>query len=125
MLAAYAENINFDGGKDRKETDMKKRYDSLLHGVCYANYEAKSRRLLADFVVLLIAAIFALAGCGNGGGSDDPELAEWNGTWNSYYDYFDEPELVAILEAQYDSSCWIQPASATPPDLTKASAGVL
>ncbi|MDR0628955.1 MAG: ZinT/AdcA family metal-binding protein [Treponema sp.] len=83
---------------------MKKRHDSLLHGVCVANSEAKSRRLLAGFVVLLITAIFTVAGCDNGGGSDDPELAEWNGTWNSYYDYFDEPELVAILEDQYDAS---------------------
>jgi hypothetical protein len=47
---------------------MKKRHDPLLHGVCVANSEAKSRGLLAGFAVLLITAIFTLAGCDNGGG---------------------------------------------------------
>jgi hypothetical protein len=52
---------------------MKKRHDSLLHGVCVANSEAKSRRLLAGFAVLLITAIFTLAGCEQptDGGDDD------------------------------------------------------
>ena len=57
---------------------MKKRHDSLLHGVCVANSEAKSRMLLAGFAVLLITAIFTLAGCDHGGGDDgnDPWLGE-------------------------------------------------
>jgi Zn/Cd-binding protein ZinT len=51
------------------------------------------------FVFVLLAA-----GCDNGNGGDlEPELAEWNGTWNSYLEYFDEPQLAAILEAQYDA----------------------
>ena len=49
---------------------MKKRHDSLVHGVCVANSEAKSRRLLAGFAALMIAAIFTLAGCDWGGGDD-------------------------------------------------------
>jgi Zn/Cd-binding protein ZinT len=63
----------------------------------------KRHGVLFGFAVLLMTAIFTAA-CDTGGGGDDPELAKWNGTWNSYYDYFDEPELVAILEAQYNSS---------------------
>jgi Zn/Cd-binding protein ZinT len=72
----------------KQEKTMKKK-----HGVYFG------------FAVLLITAIFTLAGCGNGNdGGDDPELAKWNGTWNRVYDYLDDPELVAILQAQYDSN---------------------
>jgi Zn/Cd-binding protein ZinT len=50
------------------------------------------------FIFVLLAA-----GCDNGNGGDpEPELAEWNGTWNSYLEYFDEPQLLTILEAQYE-----------------------
>jgi Zn/Cd-binding protein ZinT len=74
---------------------MKKRHDSLLHGVCVANSEAKSRRLLAGFAVLLITAMFTWAGCDSNGSNEntDPELAKWNGTWNSFANYVDEPWL--------------------------------
>ena len=57
---------------------MRKRHGSLLHGVCYANSEAKSRRLLAGFAVLLITTIFTLAGCDNGTNGDTDLFA---GTW--------------------------------------------
>jgi hypothetical protein len=53
-LATYVENINnLDGGKDRKETTMKKR-----------------QGLIIGFAVLMIAAIFTLVGCDNGTGGD-------------------------------------------------------
>jgi hypothetical protein len=51
------EHKNFDGGKDRKETTMKKR-----HGLFFG------------FAVLMITAIFALAGCDINGSADDPVL---------------------------------------------------
>ena len=80
---------------------MKKKHDSLLHGVCVANSEAKSRRLLAGFAVLLITAIFTVAGCATvrGGGSDSggsPELAAWAGTWKALDQYFDTPAFTQV-----------------------------
>jgi hypothetical protein len=48
-----------------------KRKQFLNYGVCGANSQAKRRGLLAGFAVLLIAAMFAIAGCGSaddGGG---------------------------------------------------------
>jgi Zn/Cd-binding protein ZinT len=65
----------------------------------------KRHGVFFGFAVLLITAIFTLAGCdtGGGGGNDDPELTKWAGTWNPVHHYFDEPELAAILEAQYNA----------------------
>jgi Zn/Cd-binding protein ZinT len=81
------EHKKFDGGKDRREKTMKKR-----HGVFFG------------FAVLMITAIFILTGCPNDGGSnDEPELAKWAGTWNSIYDYFDDPGLAATFQTMYDA----------------------
>jgi Zn/Cd-binding protein ZinT len=78
-----AENINnLGGGKDRKGDTMKKRHDVFF-----------------GFAVMMIAAIFTSAGCGNG----ESELAKWNGTWNGVYDYLDDPGLDASFQAQYDA----------------------
>jgi hypothetical protein len=57
----------FDGGKDRKETTMKKK-----HGVFFG------------FAVLMITAIFTLAGCDTDGSSDDdPVLIETAAQFNA------------------------------------------
>ena len=65
---------------------MKKKHDSLL--------QLKSRRLLAGFAALLIAAMFTLAGCASSGRSGgSPELAKWAGTWNAMVQYLDDAGL--------------------------------
>jgi Zn/Cd-binding protein ZinT len=54
----------------------------------------KKHGLFFGFAVLLITAILTLAGCDHGGGGgDDPELAKWAGTWNSFANYVNEPWL--------------------------------
>ena len=81
MARVCAEDINnLNGGKDRKETTMKKRHDVFW-----------------GFAVLLITAIFTSAGCGGGGSDSDPELAKWNGTWNSITEYFDETAVTTTI----------------------------
>jgi Zn/Cd-binding protein ZinT len=63
----------------------------------------KRHGVLFGFAVLLMAAIFTTAGCDTGGGGrDDPELAEWNGTWNRVYDYLDDPGLEATFQATFN-----------------------
>jgi Zn/Cd-binding protein ZinT len=74
---------NFDGGKDRKEKTMEKK-----HGVFFG------------FAVLMIMAIFTFAGCDNsGGGNDEPELAKWEGTWNSVSAYFEDTDVMSVFDS--------------------------
>jgi Zn/Cd-binding protein ZinT len=57
-------------------------------------------------VVLTILALtlcFFILNCKNDADDPGPELAKWAGTWNPVHWYFDEPELAAILEAQYNA----------------------
>jgi Zn/Cd-binding protein ZinT len=75
-------------GKTAKETTLKKK-----HGVFF------------DFVVLMTAAIFTLAGCdnSNSGDNNEPELAAWAGTWNPVHDYLDNSGLDASFQAAYNA----------------------
>jgi Zn/Cd-binding protein ZinT len=62
-----------------------------------------NKKLLAGILGIALVFGFVLTGCDNGGGGDpEPELAKWAGTWNAYLEYFYEPELLEILEAQYE-----------------------
>jgi Zn/Cd-binding protein ZinT len=49
----------------------------------------KRHGVFFGFAVLLITAIFTLAGCDNNGGDGDPNLTEWAGTWNAIDQYLD------------------------------------
>jgi Zn/Cd-binding protein ZinT len=62
----------------------------------------KKHGVFFGFAVLLITAIFTLAGCDSKDGNPDPELAEWAGTWNSIHNYYDDAGLASTLQAQYD-----------------------
>lgn len=55
----------------------------------------KKHGLFFGFAVVLITAIFALAGCASLGGSssDATNLAQWAGTWNAMAQYLDDPGL--------------------------------
>ncbi|MDR0370551.1 MAG: ZinT/AdcA family metal-binding protein [Prevotellaceae bacterium] len=59
-----------------------------------------------SLLILMLVFTFVLTGCDNGGGGGDPEpeLADWTGTWNSYFMYYDEQEIVAILNARYEAT---------------------
>jgi hypothetical protein len=68
----------------------------LTRGVCGANSQAKNRRFLAGFAVLVLAAVFTLAGCPNPTDSDDDgdptytlsfTVGEGGGTPPSSYTY--------------------------------------
>jgi Zn/Cd-binding protein ZinT len=62
-----------------------------------------NKKLLAGILGILLVFSFVLVGCDNDNGGDpESELAEWNGTWNSYLEYYDEDEIVAILEEQHE-----------------------
>jgi Zn/Cd-binding protein ZinT len=50
----------------------------------------------------LFVFVLLSAGCDNGGGDTEPELAAWNGTWNSIHNYYDDAGLADTLQAQYD-----------------------
>jgi Zn/Cd-binding protein ZinT len=71
----------------------------------YANHKGRrkmtNRKFLPGILSMALVFSFVLAGCGNDGDDQEPELAKWAGTWNPYHEYFDEPQLLAILEAQY------------------------
>jgi Zn/Cd-binding protein ZinT len=53
--------------------------------------------------ILALMLCFFILNCKNDTDDTQPKLAEWNGTWNAVHWYFDEPELAAILEAQYNA----------------------
>jgi Zn/Cd-binding protein ZinT len=64
-----------------------------------------NKKLGAGILGILLTFSFVLVSCDNDGGDPEPEseLAKWNGTWNPVHWYFDEPELAAILKAQYEA----------------------
>jgi Zn/Cd-binding protein ZinT len=55
----------------------------------------KRHGVFFGFAVLLITAIFTLAGCASlgGGNSNATNLAKWAGTWNAMDQYLDDPGL--------------------------------
>jgi hypothetical protein len=113
---------------------MRKRHDSLLHGVCVANSEAKSRRLLAGFAVLMIATIFTLTGCDTGGGGDDNTIkistaAQFDAIRNNLGGHYVlEADISLASYANWEPIGQFVPASDDPedaenPDLTKVFSG--
>jgi Zn/Cd-binding protein ZinT len=62
-----------------------------------------NKKLLSGILSMALIFSFILAGCDNDGDDPEPELAKWAGTWNPVHWYFDEPELAAILQAQYNA----------------------
>jgi Zn/Cd-binding protein ZinT len=50
----------------------------------------------------LLVFVLLLIGCDNGSGDSEPELAAWNGTWNSIHTYYDDAGLASTLQAQYE-----------------------
>jgi hypothetical protein len=88
MLPACAENINkflSAGHKNRKGKTMKKK-----HGVFFG------------FAVVLIAAVFTLAGCDNGGGGDtatDAFLQKLSGSYE---------ELFPVLTSEKYDDYWVE-----------------
>jgi Zn/Cd-binding protein ZinT len=49
----------------------------------------------------LLVFVLLSASCDNGGGDPEPELAAWNGTWNSIHNYYDDADLADTLNEQY------------------------
>jgi predicted small secreted protein len=94
VLSAGAVNIkHFDGGKDRKEITMKKR-----QGVFFG------------FAVLLITAIFTLAGCNTGGGGDDDIwLADLSnpfiGKWESHIPSMNNARMISEYKTDGTFTC--------------------
>jgi Zn/Cd-binding protein ZinT len=62
-----------------------------------------NKKLLAGILGILLVFSFVLIGCPNDGGDPEPELAEWNGTWNPIHDYLDDAGLKASFQAQMDA----------------------
>jgi Zn/Cd-binding protein ZinT len=58
-------------------------------------------RLGKTLSVGLFVFVLLPAGCDNGGGNPKPELAAWNGTWNSIHNYYDDEDLTDTLNKQY------------------------
>jgi Zn/Cd-binding protein ZinT len=64
-----------------------------------AGFHGRLRKVLS---LGLLVFILLSAGCDNGGCDPEPELAAWNGTWNSIHNYYDDADLTPTLQAQYD-----------------------
>lgn len=49
-----------------------------------------NKKLLAGILGILLVFSFVLAGCDSSGGTSDPNLSAWKGTWNAIDQYLDD-----------------------------------